>query len=76
MTGVWSNKAAKEAEKYMKVNYVLPKLEKFTKIHEPVQWTRSTTARYAYYCANETVHGTCVGVYVCVCVCVSTEHIA
>ena len=57
VTGVWSSKAAKEAEKYMKVNYVLPKLDKFTKIHEPVQWSRSSDARYAYYCANETVHG-------------------
>ncbi len=30
VTGTWSQKAAKEAEKYGKVNMVLPKLESYT----------------------------------------------
>lgn len=30
VTGTWSQKAAKEAEKYGKVNLVLPKTDKFT----------------------------------------------
>lgn len=30
VTGCWSAKAAKEAEKYGKVNYVLPKVNKYT----------------------------------------------
>lgn len=30
VTGSWSAKAAKEAEKYGKVNKVLPKMEKYT----------------------------------------------
>ena len=29
VTGTWSQKAAKEAEKYGKVNYVLPHTKKF-----------------------------------------------
>ena len=32
VTGTWSNKAAKEAEKYGSVNYVLPKTSKYTSI--------------------------------------------
>ena len=32
VTGTWSNKAAKEAEKYGTVNYVLPKTSKYTTI--------------------------------------------
>jgi phosphoserine aminotransferase len=30
VTGYWSEKAAKEAEKYGKVNYVIPKQDKYT----------------------------------------------
>ncbi|XP_064388476.1 phosphoserine aminotransferase-like [Halichondria panicea] len=57
VTGQWSGKAAKEAEKYAKVNLVLPKQDKYTYIPEPVQWSFSDKPRYVYYCANETVHG-------------------
>ncbi len=57
VTGQWSGKAAKEAEKYAKVNLVLPKLDKYTYIPETVQWNLSDKSRYVYYCANETVHG-------------------
>lgn len=57
VTGQWSNKAAKEAEKYIKVNRVLPKMDKFTSIPEPSSWKLSDNASYVYYCDNETVHG-------------------
>ncbi|XP_056148723.1 phosphoserine aminotransferase [Lampris incognitus] len=57
VTGTWSAKAAKEAEKYGKVNVVHPKLDAYTKIPDPHSWTLSPSASYVYYCCNETVHG-------------------
>ncbi|KAL4630129.1 phosphoserine aminotransferase, partial [Arapaima gigas] len=57
VTGTWSAKAAKEAEKYGKVNIVHPKLDSYTKIPEPSSWTLNPSASYVYYCCNETVHG-------------------
>uniref|UniRef100_A0A1A8G081 Phosphoserine aminotransferase n=1 Tax=Nothobranchius korthausae TaxID=1143690 RepID=A0A1A8G081_9TELE len=57
VTGTWSAKAAKEAEKYGKVNIVHPKLRSYTKIPEPGSWTLTPSASYVYYCCNETVHG-------------------
>ena len=57
VTGVWSQKAAKEAEKFVKVNHVLPKRDGFTSIPVREQWNLTTDAGYVYYCANETVHG-------------------
>ncbi|XP_008286362.1 phosphoserine aminotransferase [Stegastes partitus] len=57
VTGTWSSKAAKEAEKYGKVNVVHPKLDSYTKIPDPSSWTLNPSASYVYYCCNETVHG-------------------
>ena len=57
VTGIWSNKAAKEAEKYTRVNHVLPKRSQFTNIPSKDQWQLTPDAAYVYYCANETVHG-------------------
>ncbi|MEQ2178525.1 hypothetical protein GOODEAATRI_014952 [Goodea atripinnis] len=57
VTGTWSAKAAKEAEKYGKVNIVHPKLESYTKIPDPSSWTLNPSASYVYYCCNETVNG-------------------
>ncbi|XP_012260518.1 probable phosphoserine aminotransferase [Athalia rosae] len=57
VTGSWSAKAAKEAEKYGKVNLVLPKTSKYTDIPDPSTWNLNSEASYVYYCANETVHG-------------------
>lgn len=58
VTGTWSAKGAKEAEKYGKVNLVLPKTDKYTNIPDPSTWNLNPDASYVYYCANETVHGT------------------
>lgn len=55
--GAWSAKAAKEAEKYGKVNLVLPKTTKYTEIPNPSTWNLDPNASYVYYCANETIHG-------------------
>ncbi|ELU04686.1 hypothetical protein CAPTEDRAFT_173627 [Capitella teleta] len=58
VTGCWSAKAASEAEKYGKVNYVLPKLHKYTEIPHPSTWNLNPNASYVHYCCNETIHGT------------------
>ncbi|XP_075454920.1 phosphoserine aminotransferase [Ascaphus truei] len=57
VTGAWSAKAAKEAEKYGKVNIVHPKLGSYTEIPAQSSWNLNPDASYVYYCANETVHG-------------------
>ncbi|XP_022620525.1 phosphoserine aminotransferase [Seriola dumerili] len=57
VTGTWSSKAAKEAEKYGKINIVHPKLDSYTKIPDSSSWTLNPSASYVYYCCNETVHG-------------------
>lgn len=57
VTGSWSAKAYKEAQKYGKANLVFPKPEKFTTIPEESQWTLNSNASYLYYCDNETVDG-------------------
>uniref|UniRef100_A0AAY4DEF4 Phosphoserine aminotransferase n=2 Tax=Denticeps clupeoides TaxID=299321 RepID=A0AAY4DEF4_9TELE len=57
VTGTWSAKAAKEAEKYGNVNVIHPRLDSYTKVPDPSSWTLSPSASYVYYCCNETVHG-------------------
>ncbi|RWS10894.1 phosphoserine aminotransferase 1-like isoform 1 [Dinothrombium tinctorium] len=57
VTGSWSAKSAKEAEKYCKVNRVLPKADKYTTIPEKSEWKLDPNASYLYYCANETING-------------------
>lgn len=54
---MWSTKAAKEASKYLKVNHVFPKPEKFDGIPDQSTWKLDPEAAYVYYCDNETVNG-------------------
>ena len=68
VTGTWSAKAAKEAEKFLRVNRPLPVMGAYTSIPDRSLWNLSPDAAYVYYCANETIHGQCVCVCVCVCV--------
>lgn len=56
-TGTWSAKAAKEAAKYGKVNYVFPVAKKYGNIPDQSTWTLDTNASYFYYCDNETADG-------------------
>ncbi|KAI6203211.1 hypothetical protein M3Y94_00530500 [Aphelenchoides besseyi] len=56
ITGTWSQKAAKEAEKYVKVNKVL-QLSQHNAIPPQSEWKLTDGAAYLYYCANETIHG-------------------
>lgn len=57
VTGAWSEKAAKEAQKYGNVNWVVPKPKKYLGIPSVEEWKLSEDADYVYYCSNETVGG-------------------
>ncbi|XP_002125683.2 phosphoserine aminotransferase-like [Ciona intestinalis] len=57
VTGTWSAKAAKEAEKFGNINIVHPKLKKYTSIPAEETWQLNPNAAYLYYCDNETVNG-------------------
>ncbi|KAL5469381.1 hypothetical protein EMCRGX_G030632 [Ephydatia muelleri] len=57
VTGLWSKKAAEEAQKYLKVNKVLTHSGQYNSIQEKDHWKLTPGAAYVYYCANETVHG-------------------
>lgn len=57
VTGSWSEKAAKEAAKYCKVNIVNKDSPKFTSIQDKSHWDLSSNASYLYFCDNETIHG-------------------
>lgn len=57
VTGTWSKKAAQEAQKYCKVNMVLPKTSSYSNIPPTSEWKLTPNAKYVYYCDNETVHG-------------------
>ncbi|XP_076843215.1 phosphoserine aminotransferase isoform X2 [Brachyhypopomus gauderio] len=57
VTGAWSERAAKEAQKYGSVNVVHPQLDTYTCIPDSSTWSLNPSASYVYYCSNETVHG-------------------
>lgn len=57
VTGSWSAKAYKEAQKYGTANLVFPKPAKFTTIADQKDWKLDPDASYVYYCDNETVDG-------------------
>lgn len=57
ISGGWSDKAAREAAKYGKVNLVLPKVKQHTTIPDQSTWNLDPNASYVYYCDNETADG-------------------
>ena len=57
LAGTWSDKAAKEAKKYLDASLVYPKPSSFTAIQDSSTWNLTPDADYLYYCSNETVHG-------------------
>lgn len=57
-TGMWSEKAIKEAGRYCNVNIALSiEGNGFTSIPSPDAWHLDPDAAYVYYTDNETVHG-------------------
>eukprot|EP00116_Pleurobrachia_bachei_P005729 sb/3465991/ len=57
VSGTWSKGAAKEAEKYANVNYVVPVPAEFTGVPDESRYNLTPSAKYLYYCDNETVNG-------------------
>lgn len=55
VTGSWSKKAVKEAEKYAKVNIVATGDNK--SVPPAGTWNLSDEAKYVHYCDNETIQG-------------------
>lgn len=57
-TGVWSDKAIKEASRYVNVNVVVGgDCENPTEIPDVAEWSFSEDAKYIHLCANETITG-------------------
>ena len=56
VTGIWSDKAAKEAEKYCRVNKIGNTSKNYTSIPE-FRSKLNPNAKYVHYCSNETIHG-------------------
>ncbi|KAH0455718.1 hypothetical protein IEQ34_015750 [Dendrobium chrysotoxum] len=58
ITGSWSDKAYKEAQKFCKPNAVWSgKSEKYTKIPSFDEIRQNPDAKYLHICGNETIHG-------------------
>ncbi|KAK9285723.1 hypothetical protein L1049_024922 [Liquidambar formosana] len=58
VTGSWSDKSLKEAQKYCKPNVIWSgKSEKYTKIPSFDGLDQNPDAKYLHICANETIHG-------------------
>ncbi|CAG9795220.1 unnamed protein product [Diatraea saccharalis] len=57
VTGAWSEKAAKEAKKYGKVNLVVPPTNRYTGVPDQSTWNLDPNASYVHICTNETIHG-------------------
>jgi phosphoserine aminotransferase len=58
VTGIWSEKSFKEAEKYGVANLVASSAaEGFNTIPPQSSWQLSKDAAYVHYCANETIGG-------------------
>ncbi|MCX4028785.1 3-phosphoserine/phosphohydroxythreonine transaminase [Endozoicomonas sp. SM1973] len=57
-TGVWSQKASKEAARYGEVNIVASAKENnYSKIPEMAEWRLNPQAAYLHYTPNETING-------------------
>lgn len=57
-TGMWSDKAIKEAKKFCKVNVVASdEANGFRKVPDVSTWALDKNAAYLHYTPNETIHG-------------------
>ncbi|KAK9169535.1 hypothetical protein Syun_001675 [Stephania yunnanensis] len=58
VTGSWSDKAVKEAQKFCTPNVIWSgKSEKYTKTPDFDSLEQNSNAKYLHICANETIHG-------------------
>jgi phosphoserine aminotransferase len=58
-TGIWSEKAIKEAQRYGNVHVIEAgtQIDGKTAITDPATWQFSDNAAYVHYCENETIGG-------------------
>jgi len=58
VTGGWSQKSAKEAQRYATVHIAASAQDSgFTTVPAPASWQLGTGAAYVHICSNETIHG-------------------
>ena len=58
LTGSWSQKSAKEAQRYCAANVAASaEGSAFTTLPDPATWQLSPGASYVHLCSNETIHG-------------------
>ncbi len=58
VTGHWSQKATKEASRFVGLNLAADaSASGFTDVPDEAEWARSKDAAYLHYTANETIHG-------------------
>jgi phosphoserine aminotransferase len=58
ITGSWSQKSLKEAEKYGQARVAATsQTDGFTRIPSPATWKIGADSRYVHICSNETIHG-------------------
>lgn len=58
VTGAWSQKSFKEAQRYAQARIAASNADdRHTRIPAPGTWSLSTDASYVHVCTNETIHG-------------------
>ncbi|CAN7560860.1 3-phosphoserine/phosphohydroxythreonine transaminase [Variovorax sp. LjRoot84] len=58
ITGSWSAKSQKEAQRYCKANVAASNADsQHTRLPDPVSWQLARDASYVHICSNETIHG-------------------
>ncbi|VTU15595.1 Phosphoserine aminotransferase [Variovorax sp. SRS16] len=58
ITGSWSAKSQKEAQRYCKANVAATNAEaQHTRLPDPATWQLTQGASYVHLCSNETIHG-------------------
>ena len=58
ITGAWSQKSAREAQRYADVQVAASgEADGFTRLPPPGQWRLRPGAAYVHVCSNETIHG-------------------
>ncbi|MEJ7685799.1 MAG: 3-phosphoserine/phosphohydroxythreonine transaminase [Variovorax sp.] len=58
ITGSWSAKSQKEAQRYCKARVAATNAERgHTRLPEPASWQLAASASYVHVCTNETIHG-------------------
>jgi len=58
ITGSWSTKSCKEAQRYCKANIAATNAaDQHTRLPDPASWQLSDNAAYVHLCSNETING-------------------